>query len=306
MAFDSDVEEVGGTNEVQYTEAKEPTKAEVVDQLRKPGIVGTIEAKRRLLCDVIAIRDDLRLMFTAMSRSIADSFAIVCADAQAEMKKKKGGAAKLADIIYELGIIFRTHSIQVEHGEQRKTRSGETVLGKKPYQSVLDALTDAIQAASYEKLAHAKSCIVKLSQEEKRRTYLSRGRKPLDEAYQQCLFCGHEYVDEPDSNQPNLRHNMKLKKEYEEKLRNFNEAKRAGREYIGEKGEPIHRAPTMPKEKPVILQCHCHEIVCFGKSQGPCIECRAKDNISRDLIGMCDSCDVCKCPCAYAYKVRNG
>eukprot|EP00978_Attheya_sp_CCMP212_P034191 scaffold142170_cov67-Attheya_sp.AAC.2 len=45
-----------------------------------------------------------------------------------------------------------------------------------------------------------------------------------DETYQQCPFCGHEYVDEPDSNQPNLRHNMKLKKEYEEKLCNFNEA----------------------------------------------------------------------------------
>eukprot|EP00978_Attheya_sp_CCMP212_P036105 scaffold161645_cov59-Attheya_sp.AAC.2 len=59
----------------------------------------------------------------------------------------------------------------------------------------------------------------------------------------------------------------------------------------------------MPKEKPVILPCHCREIVCFGKSQGPCIKCKAKDNISRDLmLGMCDTCDVCECTCAYAYK----
>eukprot|EP00978_Attheya_sp_CCMP212_P011284 scaffold27746_cov71-Attheya_sp.AAC.1 len=186
MAFDSDEEEVGGTNEVQYTEAKEPTKVEGVEQLRKPGVVGTVEAKRRPLCDVIAmIHDDLWLTFTTVSRSIAESFAIVIADAQEEVKKKKGGAAKLADIIYELGIIFRTHSIahsmQVEHGGQRKTRSGETVLGMEPYQSVLDSLKDAIDVVSYVKLAQAKSCIVKLSQEEKRQTYLSRGRKPLDE-----------------------------------------------------------------------------------------------------------------------------
>eukprot|EP00978_Attheya_sp_CCMP212_P034190 scaffold142170_cov67-Attheya_sp.AAC.1 len=45
----------------------------------------------------------------------------------------------------------------------------------------------------------------------------------------------------------------------------------------------------MPKEKPVILQCHCREIVCFGKSQGPCIECKAKDNISHDFLGICDA-----------------
>jgi hypothetical protein len=61
----------------------------------------------------------------------------------------------------------------------------------------------------------------------------------------------------------------------------------------------------MPKQKPIVLQCHCVEILCHGNGQGSCLKCKDKENPSLDPMGFCD-CDVCLCPCAYAYKVSNG
>jgi hypothetical protein len=294
---------------VLYEKVQESTKEEIVEQMRKPAIVGTVEAKRSLVSAVIAKYVNLHAKLATVSNHLAQTFAIVFADAQKAKNKKRLNATELADIIYEFGVIFRTYEIQMKFGDthRRTTRAEDSsLMNIEAFRNVLSALEDATILANREKMSNAKGYIVALSQEEKQRPYLSKGKKPLDPAYHNCLFCSHGYVDEPDWNQSNLSYNIKLKNDFEKKLGDYNDAKKAGREYIGEKGKPINRAPTTPKQKPVVLQCHCSEIVCIGNRQGPCLQCRDKENILRNSMGICDSCDVCVCPCTYTYKVSNG
>jgi hypothetical protein len=107
--------------------------------------------------------------------------------------KTKYNAKELADIIYEFGVIFRTHNMQIEFGDmnpRQMTRAEDSSLMTIAVfrKNFLSALTDATTLANCEKMSHAKSYIIALLHEERQRMFCSKGQKPHNLAYHTCLF----------------------------------------------------------------------------------------------------------------------
>eukprot|EP00978_Attheya_sp_CCMP212_P041266 scaffold234497_cov28-Attheya_sp.AAC.1 len=82
VALDVDDNEDEEQPTVLYEKVQESTKEEIVEQMRKPAIVGTVEAKRSLVLGVITNYANLHAKFATVSNHLAQTFAIVFADAE--------------------------------------------------------------------------------------------------------------------------------------------------------------------------------------------------------------------------------
>eukprot|EP00978_Attheya_sp_CCMP212_P015516 scaffold39986_cov29-Attheya_sp.AAC.1 len=87
----SDDNEDQDRGNILYENVQESTKEEILEQMRKPAIVGNMEAKRRQ---------------KGAFHHLVQSFASVIGDAEKAKVKTKYTAKELADIIYEFGVIF--------------------------------------------------------------------------------------------------------------------------------------------------------------------------------------------------------
>lgn len=144
------------------------------------------------------------------------------------------------------------------------------------------------------------------------RLYLVNEQKPFDEMCQQCAFCGHEFLDEPNSNGPALAENTQKLLMYDQDRADAEANKNNKQQVIGTKGTAITRAPPRPTLKPIYVQCHCFQqenIQSDGSNQGSSCQINCTDPVSkkrypRDVNGI-PTCPICKCTCQAAYKIGS-
>jgi len=129
---------------------------------------------------------------------------------------------------------------------------------------------------------------------------------------QQCAFCGHEFLDEPNSNGPALAENTQKLLMYDRAKADAEANKNNKQQVIGAKGTVITRTPHRPTLKPIYVQCHCFQqenIRSDGSDQGSSCKINCTDPVSkmrypRDVNGM-PTCPICKCMCQAAYKIGS-
>ena len=141
----------------------------------------------------------------------------------------------------------------------------------------------------------AKDLLVSIDPAERNRKFLQGGTVPVDPSLRSCLFCHHEYVDEPTAYNNQVKtHNEFKEKQHQLALDKWRqESKDSG----GKK-----RAPPLLGLRDLILRCHCSQIKCNRGGGGSCERCRRNPNMTADNCG----CEICNCPCAVAYKVSVG
>lgn len=125
------------------------------------------------------------------------------------------------------------------------------------------------------------------------------GTLPTDPAYRVCLICGHEQVDEPQTNIVNLAANEALREKYVNEMAEFEQDQAAWKAKNNNKS-----SPKEPKYKAIVYQCHCHQMSCTGFQQGSCSECIANPPKSYGPNSECP-CTICQCPCAAAVLVSD-
>ncbi|CAB9517888.1 hypothetical protein SEMRO_889_G216550.1 [Seminavis robusta] len=139
-----------------------------------------------------------------------------------------------------------------------------------------------------------------LSYDEATRKFLKGGGvRPLKKSDWCCLFCGHEYIDEPASNANNEKKFLAEIRQYEQKQQ-AEDSQNGG---AGNNNSKLKK-PKMPK--PYQL-CHCHKFRCVGPSSlgSTCpIKCINPVTNQRYPIveGKC-TCPLCKCICQISYAV---
>ncbi len=156
------------------------------------------------------------------------------------------------------------------------------------------------------------------TQQQIERKYLQKGGfVPSDPNYRYCVFCKHEFIDEPPENKSVETENKRLEEEHR-KLKQAVEDyknKKTKDPPVSSTGRPItDRVPSL-KLGSLILQCHCHQMRCVreGSLQGSTCNrmCRKPGTNKRcewreddDGIKKC-TCEVCICPCKKAYKIGD-
>ena len=138
----------------------------------------------------------------------------------------------------------------------------------------------------------AKDLLVSVDGTERNRKFLQGGTVPVDPSLRSCLFCGHEFVDEPTVFNNQVKIHNKFKEEQHQLVL---EKWRLESHGSGEK----KRAPQLLGLRDLILHCHCSQMKCNRGGGGSCAKCRRNPNMTADNCG----CEICNCPCAVAYKV---
>ena len=141
----------------------------------------------------------------------------------------------------------------------------------------------------------AKDLLVSVDPIERNRKFLKGGTIPIDPSLQKCLFCGHDFVDEPTTYNEQVKTHNKFKEEQHQLAL---EKWRSEQKDSSEK----KRAPRLLGLRDLILHCHCSQIKCNRGGGGSCEKCRRNPNVTADNCG----CEICNCPCAVAYKVSVG
>ena len=201
--------------------------------------------------------------------------------------------------LYELDIIYGTY----KHAFAT-TRHDPVVVVLEPIHELVLIAKQQIQLNHEDNI---KNHLVRLSGNDLERGYLEDGGMlPEDEEHHTCLLCNHDMVDQPPSNATNRELNLQELKKLQAIIKAVREGNRIKKPYI-HNGKPISRAPPAKKPLPVIYQCHCHQMMCYGPkgtNSTSCQLCLSPDSDHTiDRNGKC-SCEVCKCKCMAACTVR--
>lgn len=133
-----------------------------------------------------------------------------------------------------------------------------------------------------------------LSHQEQQRKCKQNGCTPTDPIHKVCVSCGHQFIDEP--NTDGELHDRQL-----EDMREF-ELKRQSAKEQATKNNTAPKRVTAPKLTQAHRQCHCHQMHCVGMGSttgSPCpIKCRKDDGRAHgtNASDTCE-CPICKCPC---------
>ena len=158
---------------------------------------------------------------------------------------------------------------------------------------------------------------VSRTREQLARGYLQDGGSfPRDESHQNCVFCNHTTVDEPPENKDVIGTNQERLAKHRlatEQWKKFHDGK--GPCPKTSSGKVYTRKPPPPKMDALLLQCHCHQMVCARKGSdfGSTCIIGCKKHASTTGTSLAEerypwidaacSCPICKCKCKKTYQI---
>ena len=286
---------MSSTNLVQDPVAfKEPGRVEIVKELEKYTCGGTINVKKAHLTTLNDNRETIKRMIGQVDAELADLFNQILPTV-ASIGKRTMRGKEVAEIYFDLSEIYGKFTKKVNQDGARVLRSTEEHM-KACFFPFEDAGRIAGTNAFTAIAESSKACIVVLSTDEAKRSFLRNGTVPSDPALRACLVCSHRLVDQPNSNADAIRLNEEKWEEYAEKLREHEERKK--------RNEPnLKQAPTKPAGVKTYFQCHCAQASCTrNATRATCPLCNGGKQ-QFDEKGQC-TCPICKCQCQVAYKTN--
>lgn len=168
----------------------------------------------------------------------------------------------------------------------------------------------ALHTANTTHMQKFSSQVITLVGGAKDRSFLHLGARPNIEEQHTCIFCNHEWIDEPNSNSTNLQHNLRVQAQYDSQAEMDRVTWANGGDVTNDKGETMTRGRRRPKPKlkPIIQVCHCGQFGCttatgvVPTSECPiqCIDIATNARYGIDQVtGEC-LCPLCICTCAAA------
>jgi hypothetical protein len=277
-----------------YCVVIEPTKEEVIKELdsHKYGKVDEKKAKLELL---INKKDELQTIFSGVSDALSCNLEKALPDMKMLKNRNLFKGHQVAETIYEVSVVYTSFDSQarVSQGFRRHQDHLWKLL-----EELKDLVEEANDASKTKKLMETKKYLIKLPRIHKERRFKVRGKIPDDEAFRICIVCGHNAVDEPDTNKDAFKRNQKKLDEHAEKKREIEDAKSHG---------DLVRAPPPPKNlDPIFRKCHCHHMKCMRGSNKECPNpaCTGEPD-TFDADGVCIVCPICACPCPAAWEVSK-
>ena len=89
------------------------------------------------------------------------------------------------------------------------------------FDPIENAYQKGVQAAEQEKNSNIKSTLIPAKDVDTTRPFSRRGSLPNDETLWKFVFCGHESINEPDSNATLRRDNKQVFREYERQMQAY-------------------------------------------------------------------------------------
>lgn len=272
--------------------ANDAKRQEIIEALSKPKIGGTKTEKRNLLGSILDNQTIIASTIRSLNQNqLAKEFEVICAGRTSRTiaNDRKYPAEKLAELYMDIGSIYDRFE---KLSSSLKTDTRNILI----IDNLLKVYRIAQQEVVHGRQENLKSYLHKLSPAEQARGYLVDGSIPADPALRSCPICGHDKVDEPDTNIQNWFTNVERQQKYQVKLA-WHEAYKVRADYEG-------RAPPPPILKPIYIRCGCKRIQCNGPGQTNCSFCQTMgDKRDTDSKGNCIGCAVCGCECLFACKV---
>jgi hypothetical protein len=217
------------------------SKEVIVRALAKASVWGKADKKKGVLLSLTAMRGTLLVKVGEASQDLKWVLEKWIPETERQVKNQRFRAADVAEHLYEISVIFDAY----------RASSGYRFLRNDPLNDILtnidSMMSQARQDAESDLLDSASASRVKLSPRELDRPYLVDGYKPEDPAFQLCAFCGHDYVDEPNSNRIALEENRKRILVHDKAKMDAEAKKARGEQMVGANGKVITRTPPVPK-----------------------------------------------------------
>jgi hypothetical protein len=174
------------------------SKEAIVKALAKPAVWGVGDKKRAVLVALVVNRDTLLARVGEASQDQKATLAKWIPIAEKAVRNQRFKVVNIVEHLYEISVILDAYHCSPF---SRSMRSDPL---KQAFADIQSMMGQARQDAETSLLDESNSSRVKLLPRELDRLYLVDGHKPHDEMCQQCAFCGHEFLDEPNSNGPAL------------------------------------------------------------------------------------------------------
>jgi len=283
----------------------EATDDELLEAMKKKSCGGTMTDKRTHL---YPIRPNLVAVAERIMGSNATLGRIFLENLPRENQMKGSGAWSTNDFALNVLKMWKTMQQFKSTAAVKETASWRKA--EEALQKYVDLAKANIQADRMQKVSAA---MVELKGPALNRGYLIRGYKPGatsddpegDLALHICVRCKHSCTDYPDSNRDVAERNLAAMNAYQAKVAAFD------REQAKPGADKKKKRPPAPKPEEEIKHCHCYQLNCFGKPDGPgntcplkCIDPVTEQPYGKDGNGIC-LCPVCKCNCSCCHVVGS-
>lgn len=169
----------------------------------------------------------------------------------------------------------------------------------------------AKSSAKHDAMSAVMKKLVKLTGRERDRKFLVKGSLPQDEANRLCTCCGHEAVDEPDSNRSVLQSNQQKMDAHAAQARKDQADWDAGIQVKANNGTVMVVGRSRPRPTMELLrqECHCVQMACLTNrgdvSEKDCI-IKCINPATKERYEVVDGkclCPMCQCDCRMAWSV---
>ena len=293
-----------------------PTDDEVIEQLKKPSVFGTLPKKREFIVTrLLPLRSHILQMMAAVSPTLVETFETNLPSDEKSIRKNVL-AKDLAAKWFVISKCLQTFYGACTSSSKRITRADDEFM-KESFLPVLETLRNAVDESvaqvNSERRDRARRAMVKLTPTERNRRYLKNGATvPDDEKLRLCAVCGcRNTVDEPFENKEKRQQNKEMLENYYREKAKYNAQKNGGggNARIGAKGKEVQRAPPCPTMHRTPIVCHCFQFRNPQPSNPDCagstciIKCRDEKGNPYPVKPNGDpTCPVCICPCSAAYE----
>jgi hypothetical protein len=213
------------------------SKDAIVKALAKLAVWGVGDKKKAVLLALVTNRDTLLARVGEPSQDLMAVLDKWIPMTKAAVRPQRFKVVDVVGHLYKISIILDAYQSSLV---SRSTRSDPL---KHIFADIQSMMRQARQDAESTLLDESNSARVKLLPRELDRLYLVDGHKPHDELCQQCAFCGHDFLDEPDSNGPALEENTQKLLAYDKAKADADARKSNNQPLMGAKGTAITRAP---------------------------------------------------------------
>jgi hypothetical protein len=191
----------GATEDLLLPGEMSLSKDAIVKALAKPAVWGVGDKKRAVLVAVAMNRDALLARVGESSQDLKAVLEKWIPMTETDVRTQRFKVVDVVGHLYEISIILDAyHSSLVSHSMRSDPLS-------QTFANIQSMMGQARQDAETTLLDESNSARVKLLPRELDRLYLVDRHKLHNEMCQQCAFCGHEFLDEPNSNGPALAEN---------------------------------------------------------------------------------------------------
>jgi len=260
------------------------------------GMVRTVNKfQKDLLCETTKIDNQTNSGFPDMTIKMSSLF-------QNPPPKTKTGKFELASYLAKFWLTFRC----MERKSRRLPRtltsnldSVSKIMSKIEEMAKTDVAEEKNQS---HKIPELKSHQVTTA--ERQRKFLDGGGFKVPKGYENCVMCGHCYVDQLPGNSTNHDTNKEVLLLHEKICNEWKEFKDGKRENapVNKDGKTLTKRPAAPKTLHDIFRCHCIEFSYSHYSNNSNCPIKCTDPLTK-LMYDPNECPICNCSCMFACRM---